>query len=289
MPPLLKGRSTEAAAKRRDRTRRLSARRQQSRLDAQNSAPDPVLGYRSGNEAYWLNSELCQLILDREKVWGISDASATSTVSAPELSSGLDGAAGDAGRLESSPTLLNFGLTDDDRRLLEHDLAAVESQADEATPDEPNKASARQATLYSGREAAREAARVDQRDQLLRIIDLRNGDSGAIRGATARRIFQAFGSKQATPDRMDTGRAEVQSALLVLIRLTPQSPCSRRGSERCWSTSSSIRKSSWASARSTASCRRASGCVGTCGGDMRRATSRVSRGAASSGGRSRAR
>ena len=184
-----------------------------------------MLGYRSGNEAYWLNSELCQLILDREKVWGISDASATSTVSAPELSSGLDGAAGDAGRLESSPTLLNFGLTDDDRRLLEHDLAAVESQADEATPDEPTKASARQATLYSGREAAREAARVDQRDQLLRIIDLRNGDSGAIRGATARRIFQAFGSKQATPDRMDTGRAEVQSALVVVIRLTPQSPC----------------------------------------------------------------
>lgn len=267
LPPLLKGRTTEAATKRRDRTRRLSARRQQLRLEAQNAAPDPVLGYRSGNEAYWRESELCKLILDREEVWGISQASATSTVSAPELSSGLDGASGAAARLESSPALLNFGLTEDDRRLLEDDVGAVELQADQAQSAATREVGGSTVATTAGRSgsagepgaaatatqaaATLEAAREEQRDQLLRIIDLRNGDSGAIRGATARRIFQAFGSDQAAPDRFDTGRAEVQSAFagVGVGADRGQSPYSPRAFAPCSTTSSSIPKSSSASER----------------------------------------
>lgn len=216
-------RSTESLAKRRDRSRRLGARRQQARLELRQAAPDPVLGYRSGNEAYWLQSELRKLILDREEVWA-SGAASASTVSAPELSSGLVGAAPTAHRLESSPVHLNWSLTEEDRLLLERDLDQVETQVDALRRSQPQLDSARPrdsaqasprrvaSTAIGNDDRTQTEVRDEKRDQLLRIIDLRNGDSGAVHGATVRRICQAFGRLDPSTGRMDTGSAEVQSA-----------------------------------------------------------------------------
>lgn len=184
------GRSKEPLARRRARSRRLIAKREQSKLEHRQSAPDPVLGYRPGNEALWQQSELCGLILDRNVVWGLS------------------------GETEQSPRLFNFALQPDESTFLFEQLPEVSQQRhilrSGFTSDGQVGMSVQEAA------AAEEEAKADQ---LRRVVDLRNASSAGIRAATYRRICEAFGratepsttSSDSEQKSLNSGLSEVQS------------------------------------------------------------------------------
>ncbi|GAA97578.1 hypothetical protein E5Q_04256 [Mixia osmundae IAM 14324] len=188
MLPLTSPFSTSASINRESRKKRLAREKRKANLEAREkrsrlleaTRPDPVLGYPPGKSDIWTQSELAQLIVRRDELWS----------TAPEA--------------DQETKQYNFGLQAEEAELLFRDLPGVAAQRS-----------------FLG-EVTFEAAAIEQqeavlkveegkKDNLQRILDLRNANSKGINFENRRRIVQAFSGEQ--PD--NTGSPAVQAALLT--------------------------------------------------------------------------
>ncbi|KAI5474846.1 hypothetical protein MNV49_002350 [Pseudohyphozyma bogoriensis] len=169
------------------------------------ATPDPVLGYGKGKEELWEKSLLKSVLLRREDVWGetverVEEADELSVSAANKLrkkraAEGLD-----------EPEHYNFGLTEEEVKLLTKDLPEVNATRifSEGPAD----------SVYTSLAEEKYESAIEQEqakmERLRRIVDLKNADSKGIEAENRRRIFKAFGRKEG-----DTGSPEVQAALMT--------------------------------------------------------------------------
>ncbi|BGP29293.1 hypothetical protein JCM10296v2_001031 [Rhodotorula toruloides] len=188
------------------------------RRELEESRPDPVLGYQRGNDHLWENCLLNKVTIKREDVWGeiipVEDSGAAAAAAAAEAEAAKageggakDGAAAQAQRREPYvPKYFNFGLDAEMVQQLSDTLPATSALKSTLG----DKATSVDAVLLSRFEEAN-ALEAQKRDQLMRILDLRNADSKGIESYNKRQIVKMFGRAEA-----DTGSPEVQAAILTL-------------------------------------------------------------------------
>lgn len=207
--------SKRRRASRLRRTANLERRDIKERLFAL-SRPDPVLAHQLNDEGYtyWKNSELAQLILSKEEVWGLAEDRRGQLVPVEPLPR-PDDAQVDAQAAEfGGPRRLNFGLGEEERRTLFQSLPRV------MTEDRVLDA----ASVHAGRDqgadilVAEHAQSEEEQQQsaaaLARILDLRNASGKGIQVENTRRIVQHFGARE-NDQGPDTGSPEVQAAILT--------------------------------------------------------------------------
>ncbi|BGO88788.1 hypothetical protein NBRC10512_006928 [Rhodotorula toruloides] len=179
--------------------------------------PDPVLGYQRGHDHLWENCLLNKVTIKREDVWGEiipvedSGAAAAAAAEAEAAKAGegeaKDGAAAQTQRREPYvPKYFNFGLDAEMVQQLSDALPATSALKSTLG----DKATSVDAVLLSRFEEAN-ALEAQKREQLMRILDLRNADSKGIESYNKRQIVQMFGRAEG-----DTGSSEVQAAILTL-------------------------------------------------------------------------
>lgn len=183
----------------------------------ESSRPDPVLGYQRTpeGEARWEQSELAQLILEKEEVWGVKEDRRGNLVPVerkPRTTILEDAdSAEDAARL-GGPEHLNFGLTREDRELLFSHLPTV--NAEDRILDSPHTSSIHAPQLSAMDEEFRELEHEEKQsaEMLSRILDLRNASGKGIQVENIRRIIQHFGKREGADAAkgVDTGSPEVQ-------------------------------------------------------------------------------
>ncbi|WFD25230.1 hypothetical protein MNAN1_000197 [Malassezia nana] len=179
------------------------------------SKPDPVLAHQLNEEGeqYWKQSELAQLILSKEEVWGFKEdrrgqLQAVASVARPEDEK-VDAAVAQYG----GPRRLNFGLDVSDRRTLFQSLPRVMTTdramdlADASLNQEGPDALAQDL-------ADLEVEQAQSAETLSRILDLRNASGKGIQVENTRRIIAHFG-RPTESGGLDTGSPEVQAALLT--------------------------------------------------------------------------
>jgi len=167
--------------------------------------PDPILGYNPKlHSDLWLNCKLKNLLLEKSSVWKVDTSTSSSNViGAPVLDEGLETLAEDNA---VEPEYLNFGLTKEDATLLFEELPRVAAKRAELAESAPSQ----DKLLKASTEAA------EKRDQLMRILDLRNASARGIQAENTRRVIEAFGRKK--PDGgVDTGSTEVQGRQIYLL------------------------------------------------------------------------
>lgn len=177
-------------------------------LDA--SKPDPVLGHRPDAAGIWNRSELAQLILSKEQVWGVKEDRRGNLVPATDA--------------EGSPQRLNFGLEYEPtaRQLLFDQLPTVMTR--DRILDSRNLGH-----IINGNATSENVADFDEEYQeiaeqetnnaniLARVLDLRNSSGKGIQVENIRRIINHFGGGT------DTGSPEVQGKPSLLFLLNPHS------------------------------------------------------------------
>lgn len=179
------------------------------------SKPDPVLAHQLNEEGerFWKQSELAQLILSKEEVWGFKEdrrgqLQAVASVARPEDEK-VDAAVAQYG----GPRRLNFGLDVNDRRTLFQSLPRVMTTdramdlADASLNQEGPDALAQDL-------ADLEVEQAQSAETLSRILDLRNASGKGIQVENTRRIIAHFG-RPTESGGLDTGSPEVQAALLT--------------------------------------------------------------------------
>lgn len=186
--------------------------------ELERTRPDPVLGYKPGNEHLWENCLLNKITLKREDVWGeivpVEESEAAAAAAAAAEAAPAGGVEGEAkeGAKDAAqrrdpyvPKHFNFGL----------DAATVEQLSDTLPATSAlratlgDKATSVDAVLLTRFEEAN-ALEAQKREQLMRILDLRNADSKGIEHYNKRRIVEAFGRVE-----NDSGSPEVQGASRV--------------------------------------------------------------------------
>jgi small subunit ribosomal protein S15 len=167
--------------------------------------PDALLGYHDAS--IWDQSKLKAAILTREQVWDTSAAGkqATSTrTAAASLDEGLDQDVD-----YSPPAQFNFGLDAADAELLFQRLPAVSALRPVlAAQNSKDYDSSHLAKLHE--QGVQEEDR--KKEQLMRILDLKNANARGIRVENTKRLLEAFGRTKAGKGP-DTGSPEVQGSL----------------------------------------------------------------------------
>ncbi|WFD29676.1 hypothetical protein MSPP1_000686 [Malassezia sp. CBS 17886] len=197
------------------RTANLAQREIRERL-FEMSKPDPVLGYRNNEqgEAYWQSSELAQVILLKDEVWGVSEDRRGRLVPV-EAAVHPDDAAVDAEAAAfGGPRRLNFGLDADERRTLFRSLPRV--MVEDRMLDSASLASAADdgTSALVAEQQQLEEEQAESADTLARILDLRNASGKGIQVENTRRIIAHFGARS-DGRGSDTGSPEVQAAILT--------------------------------------------------------------------------
>lgn len=150
--------------------------------------PHVVLGIRPSEDAKWLNCDLAKTLVNEEEL-------ATSAELQPATYA--DG-------VLSLPKHLNFGVGEDEKKMLFEHLPPLSAEAD-ALRDHN---SSRQSTSWTAsRYAEAEKRELDKAATFATVLDLRNASAGGIAYENRRRIIAEFSG----PDNsFDTGRPEVQ-------------------------------------------------------------------------------
>lgn len=174
--------------------------------------PCPVLGHQLNEtgETLWRNSELAQVVLSKDAVWGVKEDRRGNLI--PVESASIDDeAAAQEARNFGGPPRLNFGLQRADREMLFSALPSV--IAEDRILDSPHltagsadgnalNVAAKLMTEYEKDERAKAQT-------LARILDLRNASGKGIQVENIRRIVEHFGARKDT-NTLDTGSPEVQ-------------------------------------------------------------------------------
>ncbi|KAF8156924.1 hypothetical protein B0H34DRAFT_750859 [Crassisporium funariophilum] len=155
--------------------------------------PSVVLGTRPNDEEdKWKNCDLAKILVDQEEL-------ASSTELLPTKHA--------IGTIEL-PKQFGFGVNEVEKRMLFEDLPLV--SAEMAVGNRPNVAGILAQSSESVREA--ESRELAKAKLFAKTLDLRNANAAGIAYENRRRIILAFSSPE---NPFDTGRAEVQAALLT--------------------------------------------------------------------------
>ncbi|RPD64721.1 S15/NS1 RNA-binding domain-containing protein [Lentinus tigrinus ALCF2SS1-6] len=165
-------------------------RREELELQARQSRPHVVLGYKAGDEAKWQNCDLARVLITEE------DIKATPAPSVDPAS----------GTVQTS-TFLNYGIGEKEREALFDVLPRLsqQGQVEAEGPVHPKMISSTYAK--KGIEEQKKAA------MFARMVDLRNANARGIAFENRRRIVAAFSEPE---NPTDTGRPEVQAALATM-------------------------------------------------------------------------
>ncbi|SAM83905.1 related to MRPS28-mitochondrial ribosomal protein, small subunit [Ustilago bromivora] len=186
----------------------------------ESSKPDVVLGHQATNPKTWEESELASIILNKETIWGVKEDRRGNLVSlsppnaaSPSKNAFDSASAKDAATL-GGPGRLNFGLDRQDRQLLFQDLPQV--MVKDRILDSWNlgaliRGTANQADLeaFQSEYSRVQSEEKANKENLARILDLRNASGKGIQVENIRRIISHFGKGS------DTGSPEVQAAVLT--------------------------------------------------------------------------
>ncbi|GAA5936818.1 hypothetical protein JCM3775_002715 [Rhodotorula graminis] len=182
--------------------------------------PDPVHGYRKGNDDLWNKSLLNRILLRRDDVWGdvvqvdgnssSPSSSSSAVVNEQGQSSSGGSSSGDGTPTRYTPKLFNFGLDAATAEQLSSVLPATSALRATLGDGDGGAPSSVDAVVLERFERATDAEE-RKRDALMRIVDLRNADSKGIEVENTRRIAATFGR---TPG--DTASPEVQAAILTM-------------------------------------------------------------------------
>jgi small subunit ribosomal protein S15 len=168
----------------------------------QSTQPDPLLGYH--DLSIWQQSKLKQAILTKEQVWGTSNAAETSSRNvAASLDEGLD-----QDGAYTEPTRLNFGLDKQDAELLFDSLPRVASLRPVLASQSEGKRDAYNASRLEQLHEGGVEEETRKKEQLMRILDLKNANARGIRAENTQTLLEQFGRKEG-----DTGSPEVQGVL----------------------------------------------------------------------------
>jgi small subunit ribosomal protein S15 len=195
------------------------AKREELQKKAAAARPHVVLGTIASNDdeanAKWAACDLAKALVRPEEL-------ALDTPSAQRLSLPTGAATTQEGAEVRVPPSLGFGIGEREQRMLFEHLPML--SADMSTRREmtmpiwqrlganPNAKPTKLEDLSAYHETEL-AAGVVQANALAKVVDLRNANAGGIAFENRRRVIQAF-SEPGKPN--DTGRTEVQAALLTL-------------------------------------------------------------------------
>ncbi|KAH9056867.1 mitochondrial ribosomal protein S15 [Lactarius vividus] len=182
--------SVESARKRQARLTKQKniAKREEIQQKAAATRPHVILGTVPGDDATWASCDLARALVQPDEL----------APSAPPQDVHIAAAGADV----HVPPSLAFGIRERERRMLFAHLPLL--AADMSTRREMG------GVLGLKRELA---AGVAQANALARLVDLRNANAAGVAFENRRRVIAAF-SEPGKPD--DTGRTEVQAALLTL-------------------------------------------------------------------------
>lgn len=179
--------------------------------------PHPVLGYSDvTSSALWDKCLLKSVLLDRHQVWGSAvkvvagESAARTAVVDAEEGGEVNGPAATEGDSKYTPELFNFGLSPPLASTLSSTLPTVAS----LLPLLGTKLSS--TAVVQSRATRAGELEAYKREQLMRIVDLRNASSKGIEVENTRRIVEAFGRAEG-----DTGSPEVQGEQLFLFSHLP--------------------------------------------------------------------
>lgn len=188
----------------------------------ESSKPDVVLGHQPtpDGQKVWTDSELAQIILDKQTVWVVHEDRRGNLVpisadqQAASAKNTFDAVAAKQAASMGGPLRLNFGLDGSDRQLLFQDLPQV--MVKDRILDSWNlgtliRGTANQADVaaFESEYAKVQSEECASKESLARILDLRNASGKGIQVENIRRILAHFGGEN------DTGSPEVQAAVLT--------------------------------------------------------------------------
>ncbi|SJX64384.1 related to MRPS28-mitochondrial ribosomal protein, small subunit [Sporisorium reilianum f. sp. reilianum] len=189
----------------------------------ESSKPDAVLGHQTNaaGTKVWEQSELVQIILNKQTVWGVQEdrrgnlVSVSAAEQAAAAKNAFDVTAAKEAAASGGPLRLNFGLDGDDRQLLFHDLPHVmlkDRILDSWTLGTLIRGTANHADIaaFDAEYAQVQSEEQTNKQSLARILDLRNASGKGIQVENIRRIIAHFGGPA-----NDTGSPEVQAAVLT--------------------------------------------------------------------------
>jgi small subunit ribosomal protein S15 len=179
------------------------------------SEPDPVLGHQVNEvgEKLWKTSELYQLILTKDEVWGVREDRRGNllNVEKEDTKDTRDGAP------LPGPKRVNFGLdTQEDRQLLFADLPSIKLDDRLRNAMDPTMASEEELANLSEDMQQVEELELSHVDILSRVLDLKNASGKGIQVENTRRIIAKFGARAEGDERgPDTGSVECQGEILL--------------------------------------------------------------------------
>ncbi|EOR00825.1 hypothetical protein E3P92_01283 [Wallemia ichthyophaga] len=190
--------------------KKVNISRKQSVVDAQHSnLPSPALGYRSGEEDIWNNSQLAQIVLTPEQVY--SNVNGVSGRAPLSHLTGVPDDPNDAFPGIEIPKLLNTPMRSEDLLSIFKTLPSLSAQ---------RKTQSNSLLSDIDIETVVEHERI-KLETFSRLIDLRNSSAKGIMLENIRRCITAFGdghvngnSTQPT-HQGDSGKVEVQAAILT--------------------------------------------------------------------------
>lgn len=183
------------------------------------SKPDPVLGHQMNEvgENLWKSSELYQVILSKDEVWGVREDRRGNLLN-------IEGNEEKTSNKTSEnsmpgPKRLNFGLdNEEDRNLLFSDLPSIQLEDRMRKVRDPTMASAEELSFLSEQVQEMEDQEISHVDVLSRVLDLKNASGKGIQVENTRRIIERFGARSEGDERgPDTGSTEVQSEQRMAI------------------------------------------------------------------------
>ncbi|KAI0275361.1 mitochondrial ribosomal protein S15 [Gloeopeniophorella convolvens] len=189
----------ESARKRQARLTRQKnlAKREELQKKAASSRPHVILGTVAGNETKWTSSDLARVLVRPEE---LAPDAPTDAVRIPKAASDID-----------VPQTLAFGLGEGEQRMLFGHLPLL--SADVNTRRELTAMKGLQMEEAAAQNETDMAASVAQASQVAKLVDMRNANAQGIAFENRRRVIAEF-SEPGKPN--DTGRTEVQAALLTL-------------------------------------------------------------------------
>ncbi|KAH9046971.1 mitochondrial ribosomal protein S15 [Lactarius deliciosus] len=191
--------SVESARKRQARLTRQKniAKREELQQKAAATRPHVVLGTVPGDDATWASCDLARALVRPDEL----------AHSAPSQDVHIAAAGADV----HVPPSLAFGIREWEQRMLFAHLPLL--AADMSTRREMNGLQGVKMEDMAAHHERELAAGVAQANAVARLVDLRNANAAGVAFENRRRVIAAF-SEPGKPD--DTGRTEVQAALLTL-------------------------------------------------------------------------
>ena len=185
------------------------ARRTALDLEQQRTVPNPILGYHDA--ATWDNSKLKGLLIKREAVWqeslrrGIGGRDQETLDMNAAVESQEEAAVG-LEDLNLQGQRWNFGLGEDEVTLLFKNLPQVAAQ--KALIGQSENTSVEKLEQLASKAEKEESVK---RDNLMRIVNLKNANARGVRLDNTKRVVEQFSR---LPDGQDTGSPEVQGTFL---------------------------------------------------------------------------